>query len=197
MDAVNQTACVIDDVPALATPGARAAASALERYPDGVIEEVSPRDHMFRVRERYLRVRAERRSIASGWAWSRPGRPTVASALDLPSGHGRVLRWIKAEFPDARLGAGDIDHDGVDFCAATFGATPVYGREDPADVEIDDPVRADLVRIAVHAPARRSAGRASWPCSSARSRPEGLLVFTTHGRRIAERMRDPERRPGT
>ena len=50
MAAVNQTARVIDDDPAPATPAARAAASALERYPDGVIEDVSPRDHMFRVR---------------------------------------------------------------------------------------------------------------------------------------------------
>ena len=115
----------------------------------------------------------------------------MASALDLPSGHGRVLRWIKAEFPDARLGAGDIDHDGVEFCAATFGATPVYGREDPADVEIDAPY--ELIwcgSLFTHLPPERWEGFLA--LFERALVPGGLLVFTTHGRRIAERIRDPE-----
>ena len=119
------------------------------------------------------------------------GKTDGGSALDLPSGHGRVLRWIKAEFPDARLGAGDIDHDGVDFCAATFGATPVYGREDPADVEIDAPY--ELIwcgSLFTHLPPERWEGFLD--LFERALAPGGLLVFTTHGRRIAERMRDPE-----
>ena len=39
------------------------------------------------------------------------------SILDLPSGHGRVLRWLKAAYPDAKLTASDLLTDGVDFCA--------------------------------------------------------------------------------
>src|SRR6185436_1772186 len=110
----------------------------MERDPEGVIEEVSPRDTMFRDRQRYLNSgRRGLECIRLGMMAA--GQTEVQSALDLPSGHGRVLRWIKAEFPAARLGACDIDRDGVDFCAATFGASPVYGREDPAEVEIDDP----------------------------------------------------------
>jgi SAM-dependent methyltransferase len=190
MAAVNQNARVIDDDPAPATPGARAAASALERYPDGVIEQVSPRDHMFRVRKRYLRS-GQKALDCIRLGMLAAGRTTVASALDLPSGHGRVLRWIKAEFPDARLGAGDIDHDGVDFCAATFGATPVYGHEHPADIEIDAPY--ELIwcgSLFTHLPPERWDGfLALFERALA---PEGLLVFTTHGRRIAERIRDPE-----
>ena len=93
--------------------------------------------------------------------------------------------------PSARLGAGDIDHDGVDFCAATFGATPVYGREDPADVEIDAPY--ELIwcgSLFTHLPPERWEGfLALFERALA---PGGLLVFTTHGRRIAERIRDPE-----
>src|SRR5262245_10124406 len=49
----------------------------------------------------------------------------VRSILDLPSGHGRVLRYLKAAFPDAALTACDLSRDGVDFCAATFGARAV------------------------------------------------------------------------
>ena len=88
-------------------------------------------------------------------------------------------------------GACDIDHDGVDFCAATFGATPVYGHEDPADIEIDAPY--ELIwcgSLFTHLPPERWDGFLA--CSSARSRPGACVVFTTHGRRIAERIRDPE-----
>jgi hypothetical protein len=165
-------------------------AGALERYPEGVIEEISPRDHMFRVKERYLR------SGRTGLDCVRLGmvaaeKTSVASALDLPSGHGRVLRWIKAEFPDARLGACDIDHDGVDFCAATFGATPVYGREDPGDIEVDAPY--ELIwcgSLFTHLPPERWGGFLD--LFERALAPEGLVVLTTHGRRIAERIRDPE-----
>ena len=65
-------------------------------------------------------------------------KESVSSILDLPSGHGRVTRILRAEYPDARLTACDIDHDGVDFCAETFGARPVYGHERPQDIELGD-----------------------------------------------------------
>ena len=56
--------------------------------------------------------------------------------LDLPSGHGRALRYLQAEYPEADLTACDIIRGAVEFCAETFGATPVYGKEDPADIEL-------------------------------------------------------------
>jgi hypothetical protein len=175
---------VTDDLTAV--QGAAAAAQALQSYPSGVVEDVSPRDHMFRVKKRYLRSgQTALDCIRLGMVAA--GKTAVASALDLPSGHGRVLRWIKAEFPQARLGAGDIDHDGVDF----FGATPVYGHEDPADIQIDAPY--ELIwcgSLFTHLPPERWDGfLALFERGLA---PEGLLVFTTHGRRIAERIRDPE-----
>jgi SAM-dependent methyltransferase len=177
-----------DDVTAV--PGAAAAARALENHPGGVVEEISPRDHMFRVKERYWRS-GQKALDCIRLGMLAAGKTAVASALDLPSGHGRVLRWIKAEFPDARLGACDIDHDGVDFCAATFGATPVYGHEDPADIEIDAPY--ELIwcgSLFTHLPPERWDGfLALFERALAH---EGLLVFTTHGRRIAELIRDPE-----
>jgi SAM-dependent methyltransferase len=179
---------VTDDL--TAAQGAAAAARALQSYPGGVVEDVSPQDHMFRVRERYLRA-GQKALDCIRLGMIAAGKTTVASALDLPSGHGRVLRWIKAEFPDARLGAGDIDRDGVDFCAATFGATPVYGREDPADIEIDAPY--ELIwcgSLFTHLPPERWEGFLA--LFERALVPEGLLVFTTHGRRIADRMRDAE-----
>src|SRR6476620_8602013 len=49
----------------------------------------------------------------------------VTRILDLPCGHGRILRYLKAAFPEAEITACDIRRDAVDFCASTFGAVPV------------------------------------------------------------------------
>ena len=49
--------------------------------------------------------------------------------LDFPSGHGRVLRFLKAKFPNAEITAGDIIHEAVDYCVKTFGAKPLYSQE--------------------------------------------------------------------
>ena len=68
-----------------------------------------------------------------------------AAILDLPCGHGRVMRVLRAAFPDSTLIACDLDRDGVDFCAETFAAVPVYGNTDPARVRIDQPV--DLIWV--------------------------------------------------
>lgn len=161
-------------------------APAPDHYPDHLIQEISPRDNMFRVKKRYLN---------SGWralgcirlGMVAAGKSDVESALDLPCGHGRVLRWIKAEFPAARLGACDIDRDGVDFCAATFGAQPVYGQPDPADVVIAEPY--DLIwsgSLFTHLPPDHWQGFLDLFARALT--PGGLVVFTTHGRSIAEIM---------
>lgn len=157
-----------------------------------MIEEVSDRDTMFRVRERYFRL--GRNALDSIRLAMTAAQKTAAERiLDLPCGYGRVLRWIKAEFPAAQLGACDIDPHGVDFCAATFGAEPIYGRENPADVEIGLPY--DLIwsgSLFTHLPPHQ------WDSFlelfERALAPGGLLIFTTHGRLIAERMHDPERR---
>ena len=57
-------------------------------------------------------------------------KPHYPAILDLPCGHGRVLRWLRAHYPYARLTACDLDRSGVDFCAQQFGATPVYSQAD-------------------------------------------------------------------
>ena len=65
--------------------------------------------------------------------------------LDLPCGHGRVTRVLQAAFPGSTLIACDIDREGVDFCAKTFGAVPVYSHSDPAAVQIGQQV--DLIWV--------------------------------------------------
>jgi len=109
--------------------------------------------------------------------------------IDMPCGHGRVMRAIAAEFPHAHLTACDLLRDGVDFCAATFHATPVYSEVNPKVQLFPDAGRYDLIFVGslfTHLDAPR------WPeflkLFHDLLAPEGLLVFTTHGPFVAYRM---------
>src|SRR5712691_11392714 len=54
----------------------------------------------------------------------------VKRVLDLPCGHGRVLRFLVQRFPEAKFTASDLDRKGVDFCAQMFGAEAVHPEQD-------------------------------------------------------------------
>jgi SAM-dependent methyltransferase len=101
--------------------------------------------------------------------------------LDLPCGHGRILRFLKAAFPDAELTVCDIDRDGVDFCAREFGATPVYSVENPEEIEIEG--EFDLIysgSLLTHVDRDRWAGFLD--LFDRLLAPGGILIFTTEAR---------------
>jgi SAM-dependent methyltransferase len=160
--------------------------------PSGVIEDIAPGDPFFGADnpEQYFgsasyalgRIRL---ALLSG------GRSEVSSVLDFASGYGRVLRMIKAAFPAARLTACDIQREAVDFCADTFGATPVYSSADPAEIEIAD--RFDLIWSGSFFTHIDEAGWSRFlPFLASLLTPGGVLVFTTAGRNVATRMRRGE-----
>jgi SAM-dependent methyltransferase len=78
--------------------------------------------------------------------------------------------------------------DGVDFCAASLGATPVYSSPRPEADTFSDQydlifVRSLLTHVDVH---QWDHLISLWHTLLA---PDGLLVVTTHGELVAERMR--------
>jgi SAM-dependent methyltransferase len=104
--------------------------------------------------------------------------------LDLPCGHGRVLRVLRQAFPDAELTACDIDRDGVDFCAAEFGATPVYSEVDLERLRFAQPF--DLIwcgSLVTHLDVR--GWLATFQTFVRALRPGGLAMITFHGRWVA------------
>jgi SAM-dependent methyltransferase len=114
--------------------------------------------------------------------------PDFATILDFPSGHGRVLRWLRAAYPHARLAASDLLTDGVDFCRDTFAATGVYSNAGLTESMF--PERYDLIFVGsllTHIDIDEWEHLIDlWHDLLA---PDGLLVVTTHGPLVAERMR--------
>jgi SAM-dependent methyltransferase len=163
----------------------------LKRYPD-VIGDVSPRDHMVNKKrpENYaLLGKAGLDAVRLTMLAAQKEAPR--SILDLPSGHGRVLRFLKGEYPAAALAACDIDHEAVDFCAQVFGAEPVYGQEHPRDVEL--PRQFHLIwcgSLLTHLDAPMWSEFFDFFERSLK--PRGLLIVTTHGRAIRRRLEDPK-----
>jgi len=113
-------------------------------------------------------------------AAKKPARE-IRRILDLPCGHGRVMRYLKAAFPQASLTACDLNRRAVDFCARTFAAEAVYSDTNLDRIAV--PGKFDLIwcgSLLTHLRAEPCAAFVRWFCS--RLNPGALLFFTTHGR---------------
>lgn len=150
-----------------------------------VCRDISPNDQMFSGDEHhYFRVgESALDCVSCSLRAARLPADRVRRILDLPCGHGRVLRYLKAAFPGAEITACDLLRDAVDYCAAAFGATPVYSDEEPPKVPLDREA-FDLIWVGslfTHLDADRWGGFLDLFRRSLRT--GGLLVFTTHGRK--------------
>jgi SAM-dependent methyltransferase len=160
--------------------------------PVELIREISPNDGMFdpEYPEAYFEV-GESALHCVQVSLDAVGKSTVGNILDFPCGHGRVLRALKFAFPAAELTASDIDRDGVDFCSETFGARGIYSDDDPQNVELGSGF--DLVWVGslfTHLPDSRWISFLDFLIE--RLAPEGLLLFTTHGRWSALQLREDQ-----
>ncbi len=105
----------------------------------------------------------------------------VKKVLDLPCGHGRVLRHLIHLFPGAEVHACDLDTDGVDFCASTFGSKPIYSQEDLTKVDFGS--QYDLIWVGSLFTHTALNVTRRWIAHLARFlSPQGIVVATLHGR---------------
>jgi SAM-dependent methyltransferase len=152
------------------------------------IRDIAPQDGMnMSGRERYYRLGLAALAYIR-LALQVAGAREPRNILDLPSGYGRVLRMLKAAFPDAGLTAGDIDRAAVDFCVETFGAIPAYSTEDPSDLRLAGDY--DLIwcgSLLTHLDVE--GWRRFLPWFERHLGEGGILVFTTHGRLHADEVR--------
>jgi SAM-dependent methyltransferase len=162
----------------------------LEREPAKISTEISPEDGMYVEGhgDHYFHVgRSALRGIRL--AMLAAGKDDCHDILDMGCGYGRVLRTLQAAFPRARLTAADLVRDAVDYCARAFGAKAVYSRERPEQIRIDgtfDLVWCGTMLTNLNADRWRGFLNLFHSLLS----PGGLLVFTTHGRYVADRLRE-------
>jgi SAM-dependent methyltransferase len=116
------------------------------------------------------------------------GRPAPQRILDLPCGHGRVLRVLRAAFPDAELHACDLNAPGVQYCATHFRAVPIVSHPDPAQIPLRGPYDAIWVgSLLTHLDA--PLWRGFLQLFRDQLAPGGVCVVTGHGRRAAAAAR--------
>jgi SAM-dependent methyltransferase len=105
----------------------------------------------------------------------------VYNVLDMPCGHGRVLRHLLTLFPDAKFTACDLDEDGVEYCAKTFGAKPLISQPELCDVDFGE--KYELIWVGslfTHTPEDQTQ---RWLAHLAKFlTPTGIIVATFHGR---------------
>ncbi|MHC5065859.1 MAG: class I SAM-dependent methyltransferase [Planctomycetota bacterium] len=158
--------------------------------PTGVDGEIDPKDFMYNATtpEAYHRggstaLRAMRLALLA----AEKGDPR--RILDLPSGYGRVMRYMRAAWPGAEIVACDLLQEAVEFCAMKFGAVPVTSTEDPAELVL--PGRFDLIwcgSLLTHLPVSAWGG---WMQAFERVTEAGdLLLFSVHGRYVEHIMRN-------
>jgi SAM-dependent methyltransferase len=143
---------------------------------------ISPRDGMIKdgLESQYFELgrRALELILFSGRLCDKPHYHDI---LDLPCGHGRVLRWLRAHYGYARITACDLDHEAVDFCRDRFQAEGVYSQADLAQLSFPSPF--ELVwcgSLLTHLSQER--WLAALDCLVRWTREYGVIVFTTQGR---------------
>ena len=111
-------------------------------------------------------------------------KPHYPEMLDLPCGHGRVTRWLRAQYHYACITACDLDRDGVDFCAREFGAIPVYSQPDLTKVPFTS--QFDLIWVGsllTHLP--QPQWLAALDAFIRWTNECGVLVFSVQGRTVS------------
>lgn len=151
---------------------------------EGVDRKIAPGDEMNRGdEEHYFDVgESALHCIEAALITAGRHRSGIRRILDLPCGHGRVMRFLRKAFPEAELTACDLHRDGVAFCAERYQAIPVVSCAEVTAI----PVRGtfDLIwcgSLLTHLP--QPAGEAFLRWFHHRLEPGGILVFTLHGRR--------------
>jgi 2-polyprenyl-3-methyl-5-hydroxy-6-metoxy-1,4-benzoquinol methylase len=116
---------------------------------------------------------------------------SVKRILDLPCGHGRVMRFLVRRFPEAKITASDLDRKGVDFCARVFDTEAVYSESNLDQFSLRG--QFDLIWCGSLVTHLNDTGIHTLLAFFARHlQPDGLLIFTTHGERVIQRLQAQE-----
>ena len=158
-----------------------AAAAIVDRYQSArLLEEIASDDLMWRGdRDWYLAI-GESGLMAILKVLVAGRLNAVHDILDLPCGHGRVARHLRAAFPEARMTFCDINPSAVDFCVRHLDGTGIVSAPDPASLRFER--RFDLIWVGSllpHLDLERVRRWLGYLCSQLRD--DGILIATFHG----------------
>lgn len=158
-------------------------------YPfPSVVTDVSDNDAMLDADDvaHYLAVGASALENIYG-AIAKKGVTNVRRVLDMPCGHGRVARTLRAAFPDAEIYVCDLDVDGVEFCAKTFGAHPLFAQPDFRNINFHQ--KFDVIWVGsliTHLPAEATSAFIEFTLRHLTD--DGVAVLSSHGPFVAGRI---------
>jgi SAM-dependent methyltransferase len=161
----------------------------VEQEIEGVDAEIAPEDTMCKegARDHYFSVgQSALRGIKL--AMLAAGKENAQTILDMGCGYGRVLRVLRAAFPQARITACDVVPGAVKYCAQKFGAIPILSRNEAGRI----PIRAPFDVIwcgTLLTNINREAQLGFLKLFQGLLASGGVLVFTTQGRFVADRLR--------
>jgi trans-aconitate methyltransferase len=150
-----------------------------------LIQEIHPNDEMYNTgKPHYFAVgKSGLDAILLGLlaSWKQDAK----RILDLPCGHGRVSRHLRAAFPNAELFFSDLNREGADFCACKFSGRAIYSK--PELTEMSLPQAIDIIWVGslfTHLDRQRTS---RWLDFLAQHLSDhGILVATFHGYFTAE-----------
>jgi SAM-dependent methyltransferase len=169
----------------------------LEPIEKDVIRTISPNETMNRTdasfpEEYWVAGRSALQAIRSCLKAANKAPSDIHRVLDIPCGHGRILRYLKATFSKAEFTACDLLRDGVDFCSSVFGAIPVYSTEDLSMI----PLKTNYFDLIWVGSLLTHLDSEHWgPVLNKLSsclRDDGVLVFTAHGDYVYRSMKGLE-----
>jgi hypothetical protein len=162
------------------------AAGIYRRYQSSSVnQQIHPNDVMYNTGKPFYHSVGESGLRAILNALSASSCSGVSCILDLPCGHGRVGRHLRAAFPDAQMYFCDIDSEAADFCANTFGGKSIHSQPDLTKVSL--PGDLDLIWIGslfTHLDKSRTEAWLEYLCGQLCE--HGVLVATFHGLFTAE-----------
>ena len=153
-----------------------------------VVQEVLPNDPMYLHNPDSYFEAGSRALRCIRLALLAAERDSVTSILDFACGGGRVLRYLKAAYPEAALTACDLYRRILMFCADQFGAQPLFSSAKLEDTEIGGPY--DLIWVgSLFTHVGEKDWRRMLTMFDAALSARGVLVFTAYGRPIADLLR--------
>ena len=146
------------------------------------LRDISPNDEMYSGDKRhYFSVgKSALEAVELALLAAKRSKSSIRRILDMPCGHGRVLRYLKAAFPQAQITACDLVRDAVDYCAFAFGAKPIYSEQQPKRIKLEGGY--DLIwcgSLLTHLDENGSADFLRFFNSILSE--NGVLIFTLHG----------------